>query len=265
MKISPELEFSIGIAKQAGEILSDFFGKELTCQIKRDEEDFATEADVAAEEFIIGQINKHYPSDAIIAEESGNSGDLSAEFIWTIDPLDGTWNFANGKKNFGTMISRSRGSELQLSVIYNPLRNLLTYAETGCGAYLNHKKIERAFPNSIEESRPIAGWINDYPGHEKVSQASDYLASKGLYSRSLRSCAANVLAIVSNERDCYFSNVAQAWDICPMIPILTEAGMLVTDLDNNPITWNQLGSGFLAASPELHSQLLTIINFATVG
>ncbi len=259
---SAELEFTVHTAQAAGKILHNYFGTKLTRTIKRDEEDFVTEADIAAEEVIIAAIQKEFPNDAIIAEESGVLGDENAEWTWTIDPLDGTWNFANGKKNFGTMISRIQGNTVVLSVIYNPIHEILAAAEQGKGATVNGKLVTRSFPSSLRDCRPISGWINDFPHADAINSARDRLQAMGIQSKSLRSVASNVHAILMNKRDCYFSNVAQPWDRCPMIPLLEEAGLIVSSIDNSPFSYTKPTQGFVAAPPSFHRELIDFIAFS---
>jgi myo-inositol-1(or 4)-monophosphatase len=117
MTHAPPLEFSIEAAKQAGSIVCSYRGKELTRSIKTSARDFATEADVAAENHIITAIQKQFPHDAIVAEESGSHNKKGADYTWIIDPLDGTYNFSVGSDDFGVMIARAHGSVLELAVM----------------------------------------------------------------------------------------------------------------------------------------------------
>src|SRR3989442_8459392 len=105
--------------------------------------DFVTEVDHAAEQAIIEVLHKAYPDHAILAEESGASANLhdDNEYVWIIDPLDGTTNFIHGFPQYCVSIALQHRGVITQAVVFDPTRNDLFTATKGAGAYLNEKRI----------------------------------------------------------------------------------------------------------------------------
>lgn len=240
------LEFTVETAKEAGKIFMGFFGKKLTKKIKSGPNDFATEADVAAEKYILDAIQGKFPEDRILAEESGMHTKPAAEYTWIVDPLDGTRNFASGSKNFAVMIARARGDELELAAIYNPALNLLATGMAGQGSILQG---ERVHLNDIDLSqKPISVEKNDRARLEHIGQGiSNYGAS------------ANTLMTLQGERRAYISSNGGIWDFAPPALLLAEAGFMVTNFKGEPYRWNAKDQGVIAAQPALQPQLLALL------
>lgn len=126
-------------AKKASEVLLEMFEKGVHTEVKADNS-FVTDADLASEKIITDLIKKNFPDHSIYAEESGLD-DKGSEYVWYIDPLDGTHNYAYGFPLFGVSIGLARRNEFILGVISVPYLGELFYAEKGKGAFLNGKKI----------------------------------------------------------------------------------------------------------------------------
>jgi len=104
--------------------------------------DFVTEVDQKAEEVIIETLLGAYPGHGILAEESGRThGAADSEYVWIIDPLDGTTNFIHGFPYYAVSIALAYRDQVQQAVVYDPTRNDLFYASKGRGAFLNDKRI----------------------------------------------------------------------------------------------------------------------------
>ena len=131
---------SIEIAKQAGEIIREGFGNNLSIDFKTDEANLVTNIDKASEKLIKDFIRKEYPTHSIIAEESGTSKN-SSEYTWVIDPLDGTTNFAHGLPIFSVSIGLQKNGETILGVIYDVMRDVIYSAEKGAGTFENSERV----------------------------------------------------------------------------------------------------------------------------
>ena len=136
------LNFAINTAREAGAILAERYGRILQVRNKG-VIDLVTESDLAAEALIIDRIKSYHPRHAILAEESGVSRSIEgqSEYRWIIDPLDGTTNYAHGYPCFCVSIALERAGEIEIGVIYDPLRDELFAAERGEGAMLNNRRI----------------------------------------------------------------------------------------------------------------------------
>ncbi|MEK9964320.1 MAG: inositol monophosphatase family protein, partial [Betaproteobacteria bacterium] len=138
--MSPMLNFAVKAARRAGDIIvraSDNIEKIKIQQ--KSTNDFVSEVDRAAESAIIESIQKVYPDHAFFAEESGVTGD--SDYVWIIDPLDGTTNFLHGFPVYAVSIALAFKGQIQQAVVYDPNRNDLFTATRGGGAYLNEKRI----------------------------------------------------------------------------------------------------------------------------
>ncbi len=130
---------AIGAAKEAGELLVKNFGNIKTIESKGDR-NFATNLDKQAEKMIIARIKAKFPSHGIIGEEGGTQK-LKSDYIWIIDPLDGTHNFMHNIPIFGVSVGIMYKKEFVGGVIYMPVEKELYVGERGSGAYKNNKKI----------------------------------------------------------------------------------------------------------------------------
>src|SRR5690242_590453 len=138
----PMLTIAVKAARRAGQIINraSLDVGQLRVSTKQ-QNDFVTEVDRAAEAAIIDILRDAYPGHAILAEESGASGDEQAEYRWIIDPLDGTTNFIHGFPQYAVSIGLAHKGVLNQAVVYDPSRNELFTASKGGGAFLNDKRI----------------------------------------------------------------------------------------------------------------------------
>src|SRR3989344_6519683 len=136
---SPELEVAIKAALEAGKVLEKHLQTEIFKGIK-DDKSISVLADGESEEVIKKIIGEAFPEHSILGEETGMTQN-SEHYVWHIDPVDGTRNFAHGIPFFAISIALLHKEELQVGVVYNPATKSLFYAEKGKGAYLNDKRI----------------------------------------------------------------------------------------------------------------------------
>lgn len=142
---------AIRAARAGGKILKRRFNTELDVRAK-DAHDIVTDADIESERAIIKIIKGQFPEHAVRAEESGQDYKKS-EYLWLIDPLDGTFQFKIGNPYFSVSIALAHKNRVILGVVFNPILNQLYYAEKGRGAYLNGRRIkvsgEKSMRNAI--------------------------------------------------------------------------------------------------------------------
>src|SRR3989344_6065254 len=133
-----ELEFAIKTAKGAGKIMLRYRGKAKT-KFKKDLS-IVTEADTAVEKFVRRQIKKEFPTHSILGEEFG--GKISNDYVWVIDPIDGTTNYSRGGSLFSISLALMKDKKVICGVVYAPLLKEMFYASRNSGAFLNGKKIK---------------------------------------------------------------------------------------------------------------------------
>ena len=167
--MQPLLNIAVRAARRAGEIIVRGMNRLHRLDVKaKGQNDFVTEIDMTAERDIIETIHKHYPDHAILGEETGASGD--SEFVWIIDPLDGTTNFMHGFPQFAVSIGVQRRGRMEHGVVYDPLRQELFTASRGDGAQLDGKRIrvsaqiglERALIGTGFPYRKNRRWLKPY-------------------------------------------------------------------------------------------------------
>ncbi len=195
--MQPMLNIAVRAARAAGNVIVRHVDRldSLTVNVKQ-RNDFVSEVDQMAEQEIIKVIRKAFPSHGILAEESGaHEGD---DYLWVIDPLDGTTNFLHGFPQFGVSIAVKHKGRLEQGVVYDPLRQELFTASRGAGAHLNDRRIRvskqkalegallgTGFPFKIHEHiDPYLGMLKDlFAGHRRHPPRRRGLPGSGLCRR----------------------------------------------------------------------------------
>ncbi len=255
----PTLNIAIKAARRAGQIINraSLDVGQLTVGVKQ-QSDFVTEVDKAAEAAIIETLHEAYPKHAILAEESGHSGAADAEYQWIIDPLDGTTNFIHGFPQYAVSIAQAHKGVLTHAVIYDPSRNELFTASKGAGAFLNDKRIRVSKRSKLDEALIGTG----FP-YRVFDHVDAYLAIfKEMTRRTAgvrRPGAASLdLAYVACGRlDGFWEFGLSPWDMAAGALLITEAGGLVGDLAGEA---TYLTSGnIVGGTPKVFAQLLQVI------
>jgi myo-inositol-1(or 4)-monophosphatase len=252
----PMLNIAVRAARRAGSIINRAAldgGGALNVRSKR-AKDFVTQVDQAAEQAIIEIVRKAYPEHGFLAEESGASGE-HAEFVWIIDPLDGTTNFIHGFPQYCVSIGIRQRGALAHAVIYDPVRNELFTASKGRGAFLNDRRIRVSTLTKFGDALVGTG----FPFKE--------LERLDLYTRQLQTmmktcagvrragAAALDLAYVACGRlDGFWELGLSPWDMAAGALLIQEAGGLVGDLKGDQ---GFMESGDIAAAtPKVFTALL---------
>jgi myo-inositol-1(or 4)-monophosphatase len=254
----PMLNTAIKAARRAGNLINraSLDIDQIKVNVKQ-QNDFVTEVDRAAENTIIETLREVYPSHAILAEESGETtGD--SEYQWIIDPLDGTTNFIHGFPQYAVSIALAHKGVLAHAVVYDTNRNELFTASKGAGAFLNDKRIRVSKRVKLEEA--LLGTGFPYRMFEHIDT---YLAIfKEMTRRSAgvrRPGAASLdLAYVAAGRlDGFWEFGLSPWDMAAGALLIQEAGGLVSDLDGDG---NYLKTGnIVGGNPKVFNQLLQAI------
>jgi myo-inositol-1(or 4)-monophosphatase len=218
--------------------------------------DFVTDIDRKAEADIIATIRRSYPQHAILAEESGRSG--TDEFVWIIDPLDGTTNFLHAFPTFAVSIAIEHKGRLQHAVVYDPTRQEFFTASRGDGAQLEGKKMRVSTQRTLEGSLIGTG----FPFRAGVSYIDEYLAMlKAIMSTAAgvrRPGAASLdLAYVAAGRiDGFWEFGLSPWDTAAGTLLIQEAGGRVGTPSGAEYA---LGSNIVAGNPKVYEALLEVI------
>jgi myo-inositol-1(or 4)-monophosphatase len=250
----PMLNIAVRAARKAGSIINRAaLAGGLNVRSKR-AKDYVTQIDHAAEEAIIEVVRKAYPEHGFLAEESGASA-ADAEYVWIIDPIDGTTNFIHGFPQYCTSIGIRHRGALAHAVVYDPVANELFTASKGRGAFLNDRRIRVTPLTKLGEALVGTG----FPFKE--------LDRLDLYMRQLhkmmQTCsgvrragaAALDLAYVACGRlDAFWELGLAPWDMAAGALLIQEAGGLVGDLKGDQ-TYMESGD-IVAATPKVFTSLL---------
>ena len=255
----PMLNTAVKAARKAGSIISRaaFDVDKLTVRSKH-KNDFVTEVDNAAEEAIISVLHEAYPGHGFLAEESGYR-DRDAEYLWVIDPLDGTTNFLHGFPQYCVSIGLLHKGVPYQAVVYDPNRNELFTASKGVGAYLNDRRIRVSKVDKVEDSLVGTG----FPFREHAN-LDDYLRMlKNVMStcsgvRRPGAAALDLAWVACGRIDGFWEIGLAPWDMAAGALLIREAGGLVGDLAGDD---KFLDSGrILASNAKLFAAYLKLLH-----
>ena len=253
----PTLNIAVKAARRAGGVINRASRdvEQIKVSAKRDK-DFVTEVDKAAEEAIIGVLKEAYPDHAILAEESGASGD--SDYVWIIDPLDGTTNFIHGFPQYAVSIAQTHKGVLQHAVVSDPTRNELFTASKGAGAYLNERRIRVSKRVKLNEVLIGTGFPFRYFEHvDAYLGIFRDMMHKTAGVRRPGAAALDLAWVAAGRIDGFWELGLSPWDMAGGALLITEAGGLIGDLSGESGYMNT--GNIVGGNPKVFAQLLQII------
>ncbi len=268
--LHPMINVAIKAARAAGSIINRAALDVEAVRISQKQvNDFVTEVDHAAENAIIETLLTAYPGHGIHAEESGKEhGAKDSEFVWIIDPLDGTTNFIHGLPVYCVSIGLAVKGKIEQAVIYDPSRNDLFTATKGRGAYMNDRRLRVSKRTHLKDClistgfpfRPGDNFQNYLKMMGDVMQRTAGLRRPG-------SAALDLAYVAAGFTDGFFETGLQPWDVAAGSLLITEAGGLVGNFTGDADFLEQ--KECLAGNPKIYGQLVSILGkyskFATAG
>lgn len=238
--------------------LTRFFNGVFKISNKEGINNLVTEADHASEKAIIDVIKKDFPDHFILSEESGESGSPN-EYKWIIDPIDGTVNFANGIPICCVSIAVEHNGDMILGAVYNPNMNEFFFAEKGCGATLNDKRITVSEKTKLINSCLVTGFPYTYLDEPNGPiQIFEKLIRQGIPVRRLGSAAIDLCWVAAGRFDGFYEHNLSAWDSAAGFLIVEEAGGKVTDFKGN--YYSPYQPHLVATNQKIHDELLSVVN-----
>ena len=217
-----------GIARKVGTMQRENLGRrDLVMDRKSTTIDLVTEIDRASDDLIVGYLHQEYPDHAILAEESGESGQAS-EYRWVIDPLDGTTNYAQGLPIFAVSIALEYRKEPVLGIVYEPVTDEMFTAIRGQGAYLNGKRLHIGGKTELIECVLATGFPYDIATHP-VNNVDYFIrmAPKARAIRRMGAAAYDLACVASGSFDGFWEMALSPWDAAAATLLVTEAGGVV--------------------------------------
>lgn len=253
----PMVNIAVRAARSAGNIIVRNLDRLDRVRVEsKGANDFVSEVDIMAEREIVSTLRRAYPDHAIVGEEGG--GEANADYVWLVDPLDGTTNFLHGFPHFAVSIAVLHRGRLEAGVIYDPVRQELFTADRGGGATLEGRRIRMRERPSIDGALLGTGFPFRQPEHKPayLGMFADALEHAGDIRRA-GSAALDLAYVACGRLDGYWELGLSRWDIAAGALMVQEAGGLVTDFTGEA---GYLDSGnVVAGSLKLHGSLLDTI------
>lgn len=245
------------ITKLAGIKLLGYYDKASVVS-KKGETDFALEADLEVEKIIINRIRDTYRDDSILAEEAGSiSG--NTDYLWVIDPLDGTANFKAKIPYFCTTIGLEKSGVMTAAAVYDPIKDELFFAEKSKGAFCNNKRI--SVSNSSEPRQFLISYsTSNHKDTQTIDQGSKLFQIFLHECRAIRLQGSSILDLCGLARGTFDGLVkvgANYWDFAPGCLIVEEAGGIATDLSGQ--NWSKDSVNIFASNKIRHKEILEVI------
>ena len=252
--MQPTLSYIKTLARKAGAILRDGYSKEHQVAYKG-VIDLVTEVDHQSEKYLLGEVQRGFPTHHIFSEESGiiHGND---EHIWYIDPLDGTVNYAHHIPIFCVSIAYASKSVLTLGAVYDPMRDEMFLAERGKGATLNGKAICVSSTTELQKSLLVTGFPYDAWNTEQDNFANFIKFGKLTQGvRRLGSAALDLCYVAAGRFDGFWELALKPWDVAAGGLVCEEAGASVTNVKGEA-DYISSPQSVVATAPGIHARML---------
>ena len=258
--LHPMLNIAIKAARAAGAIINRAaLDLEVIKVGSKGPNDFVSEVDRRAEEVIIQILLEAYPGHGILAEESGREhGARDSEYVWIIDPLDGTTNFLHGFPVYAVSIALAHRGVVQQAVVYDPTRNDLFFSSKGRGAFLNDRRLRVSKRLRIADALIGTGF--------PFRKGDNFKRYVKMFEEVMQSCAGlrrpgaaalDLCYVAAGYYDGFFETGLNPWDVAAGSLIITEAGGLIGNFTGESDYLYQ--REVVAGNPKVYGQLVQIL------
>ncbi len=259
----------IDIAQQAGAIVMRHYAAPIHAETKANKIDLVTAADKEAELYIVAALKALAPTHHIVGEEGGAQGAslAEAEYLWFVDPIDGTTNFASKIPHFCTSIALTeKNRHPLLAVIYDPAKRELFTATKGGGTWMNGRPVHVTESMHLIDAVISSGFPTDRatnPDNNLREWAAIVPLIRG--ERRLGSAALDLAYVAAGRLDGFWEAGINPWDVMAGILLIEEAGGCVTDYAGEALPQRQDKGGYVATNGKIHSAFLEALTAARQG
>jgi myo-inositol-1(or 4)-monophosphatase len=245
----------------AGETIMRYYNQPHEETVKLNIRDVVTEGDKASEAVILTALSDQFPQFGIISEESGESNLADAEYVWHIDPIDGTTNFAASLPFFSVSIALAdRYLRPVVGIVYNPYYRECYSAAQGLGATLNGSPIHVSVTNMLERAVLCSGFSIDRDG-KSIHNLKAWEAML-FHARDLRrfgSAALDLAFVAAGRLDGYWESQIHSWDCMAGLLLVQEAGGMITDYSGVQSDTLYSGGEIVASNGHVHPAMLAVL------
>ena len=258
--LHPMINVAIKAARAAGSIINRAALDVESVRISQKQvNDFVTEVDQAAEQIIIETLLTAYPGHGILAEESGNAhGAKDSDYVWIIDPLDGTTNFIHGFPVYCVSIALAVNGKIEQAVVYDPTRNDLFTATKGRGAFMNDRRIRVSKRTRLQECLISTGF--PFRPGDNFKNYLNMMADVMQRTAGLRrpgAAALDLAYVAAGFTDGFFETGLKPWDAAAGSLLVTEAGGLIGNFTGESDFLDQ--QECMAGNPRIYGQLVPLL------
>ncbi len=253
----PLLNTAVKAARRAGKVIMRYASQLDRLNVEnKGRNDFVSQVDREAEAEIIDVLHRAYPDHAILAEETGRQG--KSEFLWIIDPLDGTTNYLHGYPQFAVSIGLYHQDRATQAVVFDPLKNELYTATRGAGAQLNDRRMRVSGVTRMDAALLATGF--PYKSMDQLEVWIDTfrtLLPRVSGVRRAGAASLDLAHVACGRLDGFWEFGLSPWDMAAGCLLIEEAGGLVSDFGG--------GQGFLESghviggTPKIYNELLSLI------
>ena len=245
------------LASESGRVIQPYFG-DASIQVERKgDESPVTIADRKAEESLRALIHKEFPDHGIVGEEFGSENE-DAEYVWVLDPIDGTISFTTGCPLFGTLIGLLRNGEPILGAINQPIIGQLCIGDNETTT-LNDRAVKVREVASLSDATLLSTCVKSVSEFQPAGKANfDRLVEQVRVFRTWGDCYGYLL-LASGFADIMIDPIMNPWDLQPVIPVVRGAGATVTSWTGEDPT---KAASSIAAAPGLHAEVVRMLNTA---
>ena len=266
MSLAHDLQFAIDLARGAGKIVLEHYGK--VRRLTKRYAEAVTDADRASQRFIAAGLRRRFPEDGIIGEENDTGDAITFDVpdpdrrIWVIDPIDGTNNFIAGIGAFAVCIGLLDRGMPVLGVVFDVTRDLIYSSAKGEGTWLGNQRLTVLdTPLSDSSMLMLTSNLLDAKGH-LPGWVTRWLGQTNWKVRILGSAAIEATQVAAGVAHGAITMNGKLWDVVAPAALVLEAGGMVTDLRGNPVfpfnshAYEGAKVPFLAAAPAAQDELL---------
>jgi myo-inositol-1(or 4)-monophosphatase len=258
MDLTNEKQIAIAATKQAGQLLMKKFTTHNRANVRlKNKHSIVTPADLASEKIILGAIKKHFPTHKILSEEKGQTGAETSDYLWIVDPLDGTTNFSMGNPLFSISIALSKNNQIILGIIYIPFLDELYLAEIDKPAMLNNKPINVSEVSRIRDALLTFCHGNNEDSIKRAINIHYYFKTAAKDIRQIGSAAIEHAWVARGKIEAIILPGANSWDVAAGVLLVRQAGGVSSDMFGHE--WNLNSEGVISTNKKINDTLIRLV------